>query len=971
MVPNKRIKLDTTDEQRNAIIISEIDIELGLRKRLAQTLESRIAWASLLLESLKDDTEIVSEVPFKDVALNALTTLESSSDILFAPDVIEVPPQNTVQKGRLPPKEKPITRSQRSKFLYLRSQDSHRTIFLRCSICHQTAFNNLQGLFNHGRILHSTDWGSHEECVKACAVPQEELDGDLDLEGGVDVGRGMLLPGVKGLFQMAVEGTRDGNSSFPSELDSEESAGRSIHLTKTLGLHSDSPALAQFLGKEVKRKGIKVWDSGDHIDITTFNVNNAQTPRWRKRYIHRNPANVEEEVIIHKDRDSRLAAANSSLGVPDSTIMVSSRFHISCRVTLTDSSLFIPEEQRIKEKRDHTHQWMVCAESASYSLDLTTVLTAMTVMPISPSDLDSPVSFFPLVTSEPPFLVVGTTSEPFQARIELMFNPSTSGPGQNGQKVILEHWVGLDMIGINKLPTKGDEQVVDVELDKDTILKPAKIGYISVKARSHWESVSNISSGNEVKPQVADTVSSATVEPTIPASYNELLEFLLAQFPMTLTDLSQYDSKITSNVPYKLPTDSTQLKSLITGRRKAIEWARAKALQGAYINHIQVLRKRDPCSHLICLTTGDVYAWMEDNGHFVREEPRTTQVNELDFKQNDSLPIGDYSEGRWCRVCGLGLWAHGTRGLEYVKTEVDLVAAAAAQAKEAEEKQSRLPKIRIRLLDGKVVGAGPSAPPPLPRPEPFQCQIVVKMLQLSKMPIVDVQRILRTYAQKEIETSSMLNPRQLPPWSSRTHRLVRDHSTLVSAMDPRMILGIRSVVHTLHFPSFSLLHSPMLFPSDRIGGNAAEVEANLSPYALLALATKQFIRVLIKEAAEVEKRDKELGVGLLFETHHRDVSLLASGLSSRKYKNVHSINSGRKGREKDKIKMQSIKVLTPMHIIAGVVSNYVRATALATVPSESRPGIPVTSMNNESGVGIAMFGCLSRIGTGVERENEL
>ncbi|KAJ3742038.1 hypothetical protein DFH05DRAFT_1527749 [Lentinula detonsa] len=985
MVPNKRIKLDTRDRQRNAIILSEIDIELGLRKRLAQTLESRIAWASLLLQSLTNETECTSEVSFKDVALNTLSILESSSDILFARDTIEVPSQNAATKSRPPPKEKPITRSQKSKFLYLRSQDSRRVILLRCAICHQSTFNTLQGLFNHGRILHSTDWGTHEECVKACAVLHEEPETQVDLEGGVDVGRGML-PGVKSLFQMAVEGTRDGETNGAySELGSEEVAHRSIHLTKTLGLHSDSPALAQFLGKEAKRKIIKVWDDGGQIDITSFIDDDPQTlkkPRWKKTYTHRNCPEIKEEITFN-NRNSRPTTAGSSSQVPNSAITVSSRFHVSCRVTLTDSSLFIPEgrlsslslssvlhrssfiDQRIEEKKDHTHQWMICAESASYSLDLTTALTSMTVTPISPSELEYSVSFHPLVATEPPFLVVGTTSEPFQARVELMFNPSTSGPGQNGQKVVLEHWVGLDMIGTNKLPTKGDEQVVDIELDKDTVLKPAKTGYVSLKAKSHWENVLNVKLGTESKPAVADV---APPEPTIPGSYTELLQSLVASFPMTLKDIPQNNPKLAPNIPYRLPADYNQFKTLIIGRQKAIEWARAKALQHAYTNHIQTLRKRDPCSHLVPLTTGDVYAWMEDNGHFIREEPKTKHVNVLDSKQDDVLTIRDYSEGRWCRVCGLGLWAHGTRGSDYIQTEAELAAAT----KESEENQLRLPKIRLRLLNGEVVGGGgPNASPSPPKPQPFQCQIVVKMLQLLKMPIVDVYRIFRLHTEKETEqispTASVLNPRQLPPWSSRTYRLVRDHSTVVSAVDPRMILGIRSVVHALHLPSFQQLSSsPMTFPLDRLGQTATEVEANLSPYALLALAARQFIRVLIKEAAEIEKRDKELGVGLLFESHHRDVSVLASGPSGKKYKTALGTNAGKKGREKDKIKLQSIKVLTPMHIITGVVSNYVRATALASMPSEGR-----SSIGYEGGVGMAMFGCLSRIGVSVQEEREL
>lgn len=335
--------------------------------------------------TLSTETECASEISFKDVALDTLSVLESPSDVLFVRD-IQVPTQHVPPKGRLPPKEKPITRSQKerekAKFVYLRSKDSPQIFLLRCPVadCHRATFSNLQGLYNHGRLSHHLDWGTHEECVKACAVPQEELDAELDLDAGVDAGGGNLLPGVRSLFQMAVEGTRDVK---PAELSSESAQDRSIHLTKTLGLHSDSPALAQFLGKKAKRKGIRVWDDGMPIDITGFARDSHAKPGWKKMYISRSKPNVEEEALIANEIDQRTAAASTSSGHQNLTAANSSRFHISCRVTLTDSSLYIPEgpsfltllvfplahpfiDQRLREKKEHTHQWMISVESPSY-----------------------------------------------------------------------------------------------------------------------------------------------------------------------------------------------------------------------------------------------------------------------------------------------------------------------------------------------------------------------------------------------------------------------------------------------------------------------------------------------------------------------------------------------------------------------------------------------------------------------------
>lgn len=54
MSPNKKLKLDPgeMDDRTAALILPEIELEIGIRKRLAQTIEDRIAWAELLRESL-------------------------------------------------------------------------------------------------------------------------------------------------------------------------------------------------------------------------------------------------------------------------------------------------------------------------------------------------------------------------------------------------------------------------------------------------------------------------------------------------------------------------------------------------------------------------------------------------------------------------------------------------------------------------------------------------------------------------------------------------------------------------------------------------------------------------------------------------------------------------------------------------------------------------------------------------------
>ena len=72
----------------------------------------------------------------------------------------------------------------------------------------------------------------------------------FNVQDGIEVGVGTILPGLRTFFEMAVGPSR------------RESAGESMpflgtdyptcgHLTKTLGLHEDTPALAPFLGKNL------------------------------------------------------------------------------------------------------------------------------------------------------------------------------------------------------------------------------------------------------------------------------------------------------------------------------------------------------------------------------------------------------------------------------------------------------------------------------------------------------------------------------------------------------------------------------------------------------------------------------------------------------------------------------------------------------------------------------------------------
>lgn len=69
---------------------------------------------------------------------------------------------------------------------------------------------------------------------------------------------------------------------------------------------------------------------------------------------------------------------------------------------------------------------------------------------------------------EPPFVISGTTDKPFLAKVTLTW------AGPRNPPMEIEHWVELDPYHTTVHPVLGDEQVLDVELDRHTELLPIR-----------------------------------------------------------------------------------------------------------------------------------------------------------------------------------------------------------------------------------------------------------------------------------------------------------------------------------------------------------------------------------------------------------------------------------------------------------------------------------------------------------------
>ena len=312
-----------------------------------------------VLEERKDSHDFPPNDP-----LATLSITESPSECILAREPRGPPSQYTRQSRK---SNLPITKTKTKSFLYIRSSalalgtqgrgDLYR---LQCPQCLRISFSSLQGLLNHARLAHNLEWGTHDECIRACAVPGNETE----IEGGVEVGLGPtgVLPGLRTIFQMAV-GAQENLQG--ESITIAQSPSMTPHLTQTLGLHEDSATLAPYLGKQALRREIRVWDEDKHVDIETLSQPDVQVDqkpkyRWKMPFTQRNSVTSESDTNMELFGDGSQTSPQSELSVePQSIPGVSprppistndsqklpsnqSRFYFGTRIIITDRSLWIP-----------------------------------------------------------------------------------------------------------------------------------------------------------------------------------------------------------------------------------------------------------------------------------------------------------------------------------------------------------------------------------------------------------------------------------------------------------------------------------------------------------------------------------------------------------------------------------------------------------------------------------------------------
>ncbi|KAI0696018.1 hypothetical protein BC835DRAFT_915960 [Cytidiella melzeri] len=873
-------------------MLEEVDLEIAVQERIASVLESRVNWALLLQQTLESSRcNVPWTIPgFQDSVLTALETAEKPCSLFytqdlrlpylpppvsFLPIVSPSPPSVELADQPSPVYTTRHRSSKRSapapprKLLYLRNHATQppQTVKLACPDCGKTSFSSLQGLLNHCRLSHSREFGSHDECVQDCAVLVETAEDQAwVVANGTEVA-GISIPGLRRLFELAVGGgqgivpilplkqlevdTVDRQSSFstPSQLPEESSlpsSEASSHVTRTLGHHIDTPALAPFLGREAKRRSIHSY--AEDVDVDILGQERAsKTSQWRMHYTHRSKARSSLDEVV-KLPAAHPAVEEVSPDIQDVaeaqaallsfvTSGTGSRFHIMARLSIKDLSLWIPPSRRSQTHPEYTHKWRLAVSSPSYSLPLSTFLTKLTI-----TNLTKPALFDPITVTKPPFVVTGLTDRPFLARLTFEWSGSDAlNPP-------------LDPIHYST-PVLGEEQFFDVELDRNTEFMPdsGETDAPSWDVEGHAENV------GAIEPEEHQE------EP----DHFVWLRSLLSQFPMTSRDGKGRSLPV--QVPYTLVSTPAQLRNLVYGRRKAIEWGRAHALRSAYEER-RVSSSEDHTLTPVSLTTGDVFHWLEDEGLFLRKPKCEYSAGELPNSSTRKLrpetkSAEELSEA-YCRFCGLHAHLHLN----------DIAEHDASFAPEA---------MSYPVKPGPIFSKSPAQ---------SLCRRFQSSVAQSELPVVDINHLMvSSEATRPSTLHVSLFARQRPGKDITPSATCSVHR-LLSVSDPHLVRAIAA----------SLAHPPnetagIQAPHAHVGLHnrpRAALDNELGPAALLALVVKPLVKLLVEAGTDTYRQDEDEFRGL-------------------------------GGRARRDVRVR--RLLTPMHVVRGLVRDAERSTLASAV----------------------------------------
>ncbi|CEP11888.1 hypothetical protein [Parasitella parasitica] len=644
-------KDEATKKKIVDIIDHQFDLEIYLKQREVATIRNEIAKAESALHDLKlavENESMAASMPeASHYTRRSAMYYNGGSQALFSHQA----------NGQIVPRRKTYRTAEKSKLFGRRNDGVF--VSLACPVCHRDDLLNLQGFLNHCRISHNLEFGPYEQVMLQCGTPVDESEVPMDNPARLRQVMN-LTPSASKQSQQKLE--RPSIKVFEEDVDMELENERRSSLRESEGKVTENEDVrtsneqtqpASMTSNTVKiedeqstekatevveapQKADRIKPSSETVEATSSESSsmkeNEDQPHISPDTKNEEPENPEETTKIES-----FAAAMSSVNAGD----IGSRFYIKQRILVGNVSKYIPPERRDPALKQFTHKWMIYVVEPPQAKQQVGAFITCVRFHLHPSYKPNDV----VDVTEPPFKLTRFGWGEFPVRIQLFFVDK-----RRNKAVDLIHHLKLDNYHTGK-QLLGGERSIEIELDRNTDFKdtssPAPASSVGTPAAltAHTPTTSsstlNDSSAVQLIPEHAEQQQKKEAETLTSMAVKQRLSLLNGILNESVRRLPIVRAGSHGTVlPYSCAASSKMFFEWSVGKRKALEWHRARLLRLEAQKRAH--EANDNVLHLAAeaLSTKDVVLWCRNNKYTPTKNATIEDARESD------LPPG------YCKFCG-------------------------------------------------------------------------------------------------------------------------------------------------------------------------------------------------------------------------------------------------------------------------------------------------------------------------------
>ncbi|GAA5816070.1 hypothetical protein MFLAVUS_009592 [Mucor flavus] len=569
--PKKTVEAIPRDESTRKkitdIIDHQFDLEIYLKQKEVATIRQEIAKAESILQDLKaavENESLAASMP-EAVHYTRRSALYYNGG---SQALLSNAPSTAFKKRTYRGPEKNQLFGRRHDGVYVR---------LACPVCHRDDFANQQGFLNHCRLSHNLEFGPYEQIMLQCGTPVDESEVPLDNPAR---SRPMgMIPAAARPPQKKIE--RPSIKVFEEDVDME------LENERRQSTESEN---ASNIPKLDAVKPAETTKPADQAVVSTSDKSSKLLPEKETKppatndNVSAEPKTDESNTVEEKPSTPKIESFAAAMS-PANAADVGSRFYIKRRIIVGNVSKYIAPDRRDPLLKQFTHKWMIYVVEPPQSKQEVSAFITCVRFHLHPSYKPNDV----IDVTEAPFKLTRLGWGEFPIRIQLFFVDK-----KRNKTVDLIHHLKLDDSHSGK-QLLGSERSIEIELDRNTDFKDTSSVPTSLPAPQQQQ--------QDIEPPAAMAVRQKM------SLLGGILKESVRKLPIVRAGSHG------TVLPYSCAVSSQVFFKWSVGKRKALEWHRARLLRleaqkRAFEVNDNVLRLAAEA-----LTTKDVVLWCVKNKH--------------------------------------------------------------------------------------------------------------------------------------------------------------------------------------------------------------------------------------------------------------------------------------------------------------------------------------------------------------------